>query len=91
MTKPQSTTHKATRQKPEKQPTPVIPYPQTADTANHYIRQNGLCIAELARNSQIPRYAFVDLLRGRARGYRGDTHRAAIVLGLKPVPEQRAA
>ena len=91
MKNPQSTTHKPMSQKPASAPTPVIPYPQTVDTANHYVRQHGLCIAELARNSQIPRYAFVDLLRGRARGYRGDTHRAAIVLGLKPVPEQRAA
>lgn len=36
---------------------------------------------KLARHNQIQRYAFVDLLRGRAKGYR-----AAIVLGFKPAP-----
>lgn len=84
MKKPQSTTHKAPRRKPD--PKPVIPYPQTPETALDYIRLNGLCVSELARDNQIQRYAFVDLLRGRAKGYRGDTHRAAIVLGLKPTP-----
>lgn len=67
-------------------PTPAIPYPQTVETATAYIHDNGLCIAELARDRQIPRMAFVDLLRGRAKGRRGHTHAAAIVLGLKPVP-----
>lgn len=84
MKKPQSTTHKAPRRKPD--PKPVIPYPQTPETALDYIRLHGLCVSELARHNQIQRYAFVDLLRGRAKGYRGDTHRAAIVLGLKPAP-----
>lgn len=84
MKKPQSTTHKAPRRKPD--PKPVIPYPQTPETALDYIRLHGLCVSELARYNQIQRHAFVDLLRGRAKGYRGDTHRAAIVLGLKPAP-----
>ncbi|WP_300160355.1 hypothetical protein [Aquabacterium sp.] len=64
----------------------MIPYPQTPETALDYIRLHGLCVSELARHNQIQRYAFVDLLRGRAKGFRGDTHRAAIVLGLKPAP-----
>ena len=35
----------------------------------------------------LPRLVLVDLLRGRLRGHRGQAHRAAIVLGLKPNPE----
>lgn len=84
MKKPQSTTHKAPRRRLD--PKPVIPYPQTPETALNYIRLNGLCVSELSRQFKIQRYAFVDLLRGQAKGYRGDSHRAAIVLGLKPAP-----
>ncbi len=48
---------------------------------------SALAVAELARHNNLPRLVLVDLLRGRLRGHRGQAHRAAIVLGLKPNPE----
>lgn len=68
---------------------PSIPYPQTPETAQAYIRAHGLCITELARARNLPRMAFVDLLRGRSKGRRGVAHLAAIALGLKPEPSER--
>ena len=47
----------------------------------------GQSVNTLARWNNLPRLVLVDLLRGRLRGHRGQAHRAAIVLGLKPDPE----
>lgn len=66
-----------------------IPYPQTPATAHAYIRAHGLCIAEIARAYRLPRHVLFDLLRGKRRGLRGQAHRGAIVLGLKPAPTAR--
>lgn len=65
----------------------VLPYPQTPETAAAWVKANGVAVAELARHNGLPRLVLVDLLRGRLRGHRGQAHRAAIVLGLKPEPE----
>ncbi|RJX32384.1 MAG: DNA-binding protein [Oxalobacter sp.] len=71
----------------------AIPFPQTAESAKKYIREHGLCVTEIARQHNISRFALVDLLRGRRKGFRGETHRAAILLGLKadPTTLKRAA
>lgn len=62
----------------------VLPYPQTPQTAREWIRAHGVNVAELARGHQLARSTLVDALRGRLRGHRGQAHRAAVVLGLKP-------
>jgi len=64
-----------------------VPYPQTSDTASAWVKAHGVAVADLARLNNLPRLVLVDLLRGRLRGHRGQAHRAAIVLGLKPDPE----
>ena len=66
------------------------PYPQTAETAKSWLRAHGIGVAELARTFSVPRMAFVDLLRGKARGHRGANHKAAVILGLKPNPDDKA-
>lgn len=63
-----------------------VPYPQTTETAHAWAKANGIAVADLARWNGLPRLVLVDLLRGRLRGHRGQAHRAAIVLGLKPEP-----
>lgn len=65
----------------------ALPYPQTPETAHQWLLANGVAVADLARWNSLPRLVLVDLLRGRLRGHRGQAHRAAIVLGLKPEPE----
>ena len=70
-----------------------LPYPQTVQSARTYIVSHGLSISELARLNNLPRLALQDLLRptGQLRGIRGQTHKAAVVLGLKPEPGSAAA
>ncbi len=54
--------------------------------------QRGLSISEWARKHNLaPQYVY-DLLNGRTNGARGESHRAAVLLGLKEgVIEERAA
>ena len=67
-----------------------LPYPQTPQSAGNHIRLNGLCISEISRLTGISRYTFVDLLSGKQKGRRGNAHRAAVLLGLKPAPQPAA-
>ncbi len=70
-----------------------LPWPQSVESARTFIVANGLSISQLARANNLPRLALQDLLRphGQVRGIRGQTHLAAIVLGLKPAPGTAAA
>ena len=68
-----------------------VPYPQTPETAAAWTKAHGVAVADLARLNGLPRLVLVDLLRGRLRGHRGQAHRAAIVLGLKPEPDAMEA
>lgn len=54
--------------------------------------ERGLSISEWARKHDLaPQYVY-DLLNGRTNGARGESHRAAVLLGLKEgVIEERAA
>jgi gp16 family phage-associated protein len=65
----------------------LIPYPQTPATAHHYIVAHGLCVAQIARDHQLDRHVLVDLLRGKRKGLRKESHRGAVLLGLKPIPQ----
>ena len=70
----------------------ALPYPQTPETAHQWLVDHGVAVTELARQHQVPRSTLVDLLRGTQKGRYGQAHRGAIVLGLKPEPDnQRAA
>lgn len=82
---PQQNRRAAPRGKPDEAKTP--PYPQTPESALSWLKARGIAVTELARAHNVPRMAFVDLLRKKARGHRGATHRAAVLLGLKPNPQ----
>lgn len=70
-----------------------LPYPQTVQSARTFIVSHGLSISELARANGLKRLALQDLLRpeGQLKGMRGEAHKAAVVLGLKPEPGTEAA
>lgn len=68
-----------------------VPYPQTPETARAWIKAHGVVITDLAHLNNLPRLALSDLLRGKLRGQRGQAHRAAVVLGLKPDPTETTA
>lgn len=64
------------------------PYPSTPDEARQWFVNHGICIADWARHYEVSRYAVFDLLRKKRKGVRGETHRTAVLLGLKPDPEK---
>lgn len=51
----------------------------------------GINLRELCAANNINYQSARDLLRGKSKGRRGDAHRAAVFLGIKPNPEQLAA
>jgi gp16 family phage-associated protein len=67
---------------------PPLPYPQTPESVRRTFRAYGVCGSEWARSIGVPPQTLRDLLGGRALGNRGNAHRVAIALGLKPDPER---
>ncbi|GHU33573.1 DNA-binding protein [Betaproteobacteria bacterium] len=67
---------------------PIIPFPQTPETAREYIAAHGLCVSEIARKHGLHRLVLFDLLRGKRKGQRKQSHVGAVLLGLKKNPEQ---
>lgn len=61
-----------------------LPWPQTPESARSHIKTHGLCVSEISRVTEINRNTFVALLSGKQLGLRGNAHRAAVLLGLKP-------
>lgn len=51
----------------------------------------GVNLRELCAANNIDYQAARDLLCGKSKGRRGDSHRAAVFLGIKPTPEQLSA
>lgn len=51
----------------------------------------GVNLRELCAANNIDYQAARDLLCGKSKGRRGDSHRAAVFLGIKPNPEQLSA
>lgn len=47
----------------------------------------GINVAALCREHGVSHQAAKDILSGRSQGHRGEAHRAAILLGLKPDPK----
>ncbi|MBA4252201.1 MAG: hypothetical protein C0442_10840 [Chlorobiaceae bacterium] len=48
-------------------------------------RQNGVCIAEWAREKGFPANLVYDILSGRKRCLRGKSHQIAVELGIKSI------
>lgn len=61
-------------------------YPSSPKQSRLWFNQNGVCITEWCQWHRLDRYIVTDLLRGRLKGVRGESHRAAILLGLKADP-----
>jgi gp16 family phage-associated protein len=68
-----------------------LPHPQTPETARQWFKSNGVCILHWARHFGFSRYTVFDLLRRMQKGTRGESHQAAVALGLKPNPNREAA
>lgn len=61
---------------------------RTPAQARKWLEANGINVSEWCRVRGISRYAVADLLRGKSKGYRGDAHKAAVALGMKPDPKE---
>ncbi len=68
-----------------------LPYPQTPESARAYFIQHGINRSEWARAFGINQQTISDLLRGQLKGNWGDSHHAAVLLGLKSKPATHAA
>lgn len=60
--------------------------PYTPEEIKAEFKAYGVTITDFCRDHSLSRMSVVDLLRGHGQGVRGDSHRAAILLGLKPDP-----
>ena len=56
---------------------------RTAEEIKRELERQGRSIADLARSNGLRPSVVYDLLGGRIRGTRGESHRAAVLLGLK--------
>lgn len=54
------------------------------------LRANGINLRALCAEHNVSYQAARDLLRGRLSGYRGEAHKAAVLLGLKAKPKKAA-
>ncbi|MDR3055235.1 MAG: hypothetical protein LBU53_07520 [Zoogloeaceae bacterium] len=68
-----------------------LPYPQTRQTARAWFLDNGVCIAEWARDQGLSYQRVKDFFRRQQmpKGVRGEAHRVAVALGLKKNPNLR--
>ena len=66
-----------------------LPHPQTPASAAARLCAMGLTVAAISRATGINRQTFCALLAGKQQGLRGNAHRAAVLLGLKPAPASR--
>ena len=60
-----------------------MPAPVTPEQARAALDRKGMSIAEFCRIHDLNKNLVSDLLNGRRKGRRGETHRAAVLLGIK--------
>ncbi len=60
---------------------------RTPEQARQWLRDNGITATGFATQTGISHDAIKDVLSGRAKGNFGETHRAAVALGIKRNPE----
>ena len=56
---------------------------KTSEEAVEEIRKSGLSIAKWAKRNGVRMQAAYDVLRGRSLGLYGESHKAAVLLGMK--------
>lgn len=61
---------------------------QQRKKAKQKLIAEGVTLSVLCREKNVSYQAARDLLCGKLTGYRGEAHRAAILLGLKPDPNK---
>ena len=64
--------------------------PLTAAQAKERLRMQGITITAFAKAHSLGRDTVSDLLNERANGTYGESHRAAVALGMKATPETPA-
>lgn len=60
---------------------------RTPEQVRRWFIENGISQAEWSRKNGFSHLVVRDLLRGKRLGVRGEAHRAAIALRLKPEPK----
>ena len=60
---------------------------RTPAQARKWIVANGINVSEWCRVNGFSRDTVADLLRGKRKGNRGEAHKAAVALGMKPDPK----
>lgn len=60
---------------------------RTPEQVRRWFSENGISQAEWSRKHGFSAWVVRDLLRGKRHGLRGEAHRAAIALRLKPEPK----
>lgn len=63
--------------------------PFTSTEVKKMFTDYGITISSFCAQHQLSRMSVVDLLRGEGKGRRGDSHRAAVLLGMKPCPRTK--
>lgn len=53
------------------------------------LRAEGITLSVMCREHNVNYQAARDLLCGKLAGYRGEAHKAAVMLGLKPDPKAK--
>lgn len=61
----------------------TMPAPLTPEQARDKLDRAGISIAEFCRTHSLNKNLVSDLLNGRKKGRRGESHRAAVLLGIK--------
>lgn len=71
----------------------TMPAPLTPEQARAQLDRAGISIAEFCRTHSLNKNLVSDLLNGRKKGRRGESHRAAVLLGIKQgeIPATTAA
>ncbi|HYG07437.1 MAG TPA: DNA-binding protein [Stenotrophomonas sp.] len=60
--------------------------PRSPEQARDWLKANGITVSAFAHQIEVNPTVVFDLLRGRSQGNYGDSHKAAIALGLKAPP-----
>ena len=63
--------------------------PRTPKEVKELFKAYGMTITKFCEQHELSRMAVADLLRGAGKATRGESHRAAVLLGMKPDPKSR--
>lgn len=62
------------------------PRPRSPAQTRKWLEAHGINVSEWCRQHGFNRHTVADLLRGKRKGHRGEAHKAAVALGMKPDP-----